>query len=275
MTTIIKYRATFLIGWFTLLSGLCFAQTEHRLLTFKKGELYEKTTRINSSVILKRYDQTYAINSSSSITNNYSIANSTDAGFTVAVTTKRIIDTLSAMGTSMKYDSNKPIDTTSLIQKRLNTLIQKTANVSLGKRDTIVSINNPDLQLVNDTLLAFAGLPSPLVEGGRLGLTVDYPNFATQKKGFTWEKSNSKMGLTSKFKIKSRDSRTTTITFESNVRQPGSNSNTNGILVAENDSGIILECQMRTTKIDQQIFNKVLYTASRSIAISETCTRKK
>ena len=271
----IKYKITLFVFWLSAVNGICFAQNDHRPLTFKKGELYEKTTRINSNVNLQRYDKTYTLSSRASVTRNYNIANSTNDGFTIAVTTKRIIDTLSTMGTSMKYDSNKPIDTSSMIQKRLNTMIGKTSHISLGKRDTILAINHADLQMVNDTLLAFAGLPGTLTEGGRIGLTVDYPGFATQSRGSTWEKSDKNTGLNSKFKIKSRDNTTTTITFESSSNQPGSNSNTNGVLVAENTTGIILECHMRTTKIDQQMFNNVLYTASRNIAITETCIRKK
>jgi hypothetical protein len=248
---------------------------EHRLLAFKKGDGYQKTTLVNSNTILARYDQKFTISSNSSVTKNYNVTDATKSGFEVAVTTKRIADTLFAMGKSMAYNSDRPSDTSSYIQKRLTAMVGQTANVSLGTRDTIFAVKGGGgNEAVNDTLFAFTGLQNdPLVKGGSLGLTVDYAAFQTMKKGYTWADTSTRAGTNVKntFWIESKTDKTTTIAFESALRQQYSNSNTNGVYVIDNATGVVLIRQMRSVTTGYQILNNVVYAASRSTAFTESC----
>lgn len=248
---------------------------EHRQLAFKKGDGYQKTTLVNSNTVLQRYDQKFSISSNSSVTKNYNVTDATKSGFAVAVTTKRIADTLFAMGKSMAYNSDLPSDTSSYIQKRLTAMVGQTANVTLGTRDTIFDIKGGGNQAVNDTLFAFTGLQNDqLVKGSSLGLTVDYAAFQTMKKGYTWvDTTTAGAGNSVKntFWIESKTDKTTTIAFESAQRQTYSNSNTNGVYVIDNATGVVLVRQMRSVTIGYQILNNVVYAASRSTAFTESC----
>jgi len=244
---------------------------EHRTLAFKKGDGYQKTTLVNSSTVLQRYDQKFAISSNSSVTKNYNVTDATKSGFAVAVTTKRITDTLYAMGKSMAYNSDQPSDTNSYIQKRLTAMVGQTANVTLGTRDTIFDIKGGSNQAVNDTLFAFTGLQNDqLVKGSSLGLTVDYAAFQTMKKGYTWADTTS-ANVKNTFWIESKTDKTTTIAFESAQRQTYSNSNTNGVYVIDNATGVVLVRQMQSISTGYQILNNVVYAASRRTAFTESC----
>ncbi|WP_439696234.1 hypothetical protein ACFGVS_26260 [Mucilaginibacter sp. AW1-7] len=247
---------------------------EHRLLAFKKGDGYQKTTLVNSNTILARYDQKFTISSNSSVTKNYNVTDATKSGFQVAVTTNRIADTIFAMGKSMAYNSDQPSDTSSYIQKRFTAMVGQTANVTLGIRDTIFDIKGGSSQAVNDTLFAFTGLQNDqLVKGGSLGLTVDYAALQTMKKGYTWVDTTTSAGTNVKntFWIESKTDKTTTVAFESALRRQYSNSNTNGVYVIDNATGVVLIRQMRSVTTGYQILNNVVYTASRSTASIESC----
>jgi hypothetical protein len=249
---------------------------EHRLLAFKKGDGYQKTTLVNSNTVLQRYDQKLTISSNSSVTKNYNVTDATKSGFEVAVTTKRITDTLFAMGKSMAYNSDQPSDTSSYIQKRFTAMVGQTTNVTLGTRDTIFAVKGGGgNQAVNDTLFAFTGLQNdPLVKGGSLGLTVDYVALQTMKKGYTWVDASTYNGgnnIKNTFWIESKTDKTTTVAFESALRQQYSNSNTNGVYVIDNATGVVLTRQMRSVTTGYQMLNNVVYAASRSTAFVESC----
>lgn len=250
------------------------AADEHRPLAFKKGDGYQKTTLINSSTVLQRYDQKLTIGSNSSVTKNYNVTDATKSGFMIAVTTKRITDTVFAMGKSMAYNSDGPSDTSSYIQKRLTSMVGQTANVNLSTRDTIFDIKGGGNQAINDTLFAFTGLQNDqLVKGGSLGLTVDYAAFQAMKKGYTWVDTTFSAGTSVKntFWIESKTDKTTTIAFESAQRQAYSNSNTNGAYVVDNATGVVLIRQMQSVTTGYQILNNVVYAASRRTAFTESC----
>ena len=153
-------------------------------------------------------------------------------------------------------------------------MVGQTANVTLGIRDTIFDIKGGGNQAVNDTLFAFTGLQNDqLVKGGSLGLTVDYAAFQAMKKGYTWADTTTGVGTSAKntFWIESKTDKTTTIAFESAQRQTYSNSNTNGVYVIDNATGVVLVRQMRSVTIGYQILNNVVYAASRSTAFTESC----
>ena len=247
---------------------------EHRTISFKKGDGYQKNTLVNSNTVLQRGNQKFNINSKSSVTKNYNVTDVTNSGFVVAVVTRRITDTLFAMGKSMAYNSDKPSDTSSFIQRRLTAMVGQTTNVTLSKRDTITQINGSGGQAVNDTLFAFTGLqPDQLIKGSTLGLTVDYLALQSMKKDYTWADTltdgNTKIKNT--FWIQSKGDKTTTIAFESAVRQSYSNSNTNGVYVIDNATGVVLIRQMQSITTGYQVLNNVVYAASRRTAFTENC----
>jgi len=246
---------------------------EQRNLAFKKGDEYQRTTVINSSTVLQRSNQKFDIKSNSLVTKNYNVTEATNTGYTVAVTTKRIADTLFAMGKSMQYNSDSPSDTGSFIQKRLGGMIGKTAYVNIGRRDTIFSIKDARNPVSNDTLFAFTGIQDDqLVKGGSIGLTVNYLAIQNMKKDYTWMDTSSNAGQKFKntFWIQAKDAKTTTIAFESEQRQAYSNSNTNGVYVVDNATGVVLTRQLQSITTGYQVLNNVVYAASRRTALTES-----
>jgi hypothetical protein len=247
---------------------------EHRPLSFKKGDEFQKTTLVNSTTVLQRGAQKFDIKSNSSVTKNYNITGASNAGFAVAVVTKRITDTLFAMGKSMQYNSDSPTDTSSFIQKRLTAMVGKTANISLTRHDTITQITGQGNQVVNDTLFAFTGLqPEALVKGGSLGLTVNAMAIVAMQKNYTWADTvtDGSTKIKSTFWIQAKDDKTTTIAFESAQRQAYTNSNINGVYVIDNATGVILTRQMQSITTGYQVLNNVVYAASRRTAFTESC----
>ncbi len=250
----------------------------YRQLSFKKGDEFQKTTLVNSTTVLQRGAQKFDIKSNSSVTKNYNVTDATNSNFAISVTTKRITDTLFAMGKSMQYNSDNPTDTSSFIQKRLTAMVGQTANVSLSKQDAITQISGNGNQVINDTLFAFTGLqPEQLVKGASLGLTVNSTAMASMKKNYTWADTvtdgNSKIKNT--FWIQAKDDKTTTIAFESAQQQSYSNSNTNGVYVVDNATGVILVRQMQSITSGYQVLNNVVYAASRRTAVTESCYKTK
>jgi hypothetical protein len=242
-------------------------------LAFKKGDGYQRTTVVNSNTVLQRGNQKFDISSRSSVTKNYHVTEASNAGFVVVVTTKRIADTLFAMGKSMTYNSDSKSDTGSFIQKRLGAMVGQTAYVRLNKRDSIYEISGAGNPPVNDTLFAFTGLqPNQLVKGGSLELTTDYAAIQTMKTGYTWADSihNASTQIKNTFWIQAKGAATTTIAFESAQRQANTNSNTNGVYVIDNATGVVLTRQMQSITTGYQILNNVVYAASRRTAFTES-----
>jgi hypothetical protein len=250
------------------------AADEHRSLSFKKGDEFQKTTLVNSTTVLQRGNQKFDIKSNSSVTKNYNVTGESNIGFAVAVVTKRITDTLFAMGKSMQYNSDNPTDTSSFIQKRLTAMVGQTTNITLTKHDTITQISGQGNQVVNDTLFAFTGLqPEQLVKGSSLGLTVNFMAMVAMKKNYTWadDLTDGSTNIKSTFWIQAKEDKTTTVAFESTQRQPYTNSNTNGVYVIDNATGVILTRQMQSITTGYQVLNNVVYSASRRTAFTESC----
>lgn len=247
---------------------------EHRSLSFKKGDEFQKTTLVNSTTVLQRGNQKFDIKSNSSVTKNYNVTGESNTGFAVAVVTKRITDTLFAIGKSMQYNSDNPTDTSSFIQKRLTAMVGQTTSVTLTKHDTITQISGQGNQVVNDTLFAFTGLqPEQLVKGSSLGLTVNSMAMVAMKKNYTWadDRTDGSTNIKSTFWIQAKDDKTTIVAFESTQRQPYTNSNTNGVYVIDNATGVILTRQMQSITTGYQVLNNVVYAASRRTAFTESC----
>lgn len=263
-----------LILLLTGLSTLSKAQTGHRTFTFKKGDQFQRTAFLSSNTVLQRGDQKFNINSFSSTTKVYDVVDANGQGFNLAVTTKHIADTIDAMGKKLAYSSDKPTDDSSAIAKALNNIAGKAASVTINKNGLVTDVADPALQFTNDTLTAFAGLQQEqIVKGTTLGLLADFVVTQSLKPGYTWVDSTTVNGQKTKntFWIDKITDKTTTVIFESAITGGYTNSNTNGVYVIDNQTGVILERMMKSIISGYQLHNRVVYAASKRTAFTESC----
>jgi len=258
----------------TGLSTLSKAQTAHRTFTFKKGDQFQRTAFLSSNTVLQRGDQKFNVNSFSSTTKVYDVVDATGQGFNLAVTTKHIADTIDAMGKKMAYNSDMPANDSSAIAKALNNIAGKVASVTINKNGLVTDITDPALQFTNDTLTAFTGLQQEqIIKGTTLGLLADFVVTQSLKPGYTWADSTMANGQKTKntFWIDKISDKTTTVVFESAITGGYTNSNTNGVYVIDNQTGVVLERMMKSIISGYQLHNRVVYAASKRTAFTESC----
>lgn len=265
---------TILAVLLTGISGLSSAQTAHRIFTFKKGDQFQRTAFLSSNTVLQRGDQKFDINSFSSTTKVYDVIDATGQGFNLAITTKHIADTVDAMGKKLEYSSDKPTNDSSVIAKALNNIAGKVATVSINKNGIVTDVADPALQFTNDTLTAFTGLQQEqIIKGTTLGLLADFVVTQSLKPGYTWADSTIVNGQKTKntFWVDKLADKTTTVVFESAITGDYTNSNTNGVYVIDNQTGVVLERMMKSIISGYQLHNRVVYAASKRTAFTESC----
>jgi len=265
---------TILTVLLTSISALSSAQTAHRIFTFKKGDQFQRTAFLSSNTVLQRGDQKFNINSFSSTTKVYDVIDATGQGFNLAVTTKHIADTVDAMGKKLEYSSDKPVTDSSAIAKALNNLTGKVASVTINKNGLVTDVTDPALQFTNDAFTAFTGLQQEqIIKGTTLGLLADFVITQSLKPGYTWADSTTVNGQKTKntFWIDKLTDKTTTVIFESAITGGYTNSNTNGVYVIDNQTGVILERMMKSIISGYQLHNQVVYAASKRTAFTESC----
>lgn len=258
----------------TGISILSKAQTVHRTFTFKKGDQFQRTAFLSSNTVLQRGDQKFNINSFSSTTKVYDVIDAGGQGFNLAVTTKHIADTIDAMGKKLEYSSDKPSTDSSAIAKALNNIASKVASVTINNNGVVTDIADPALKFTDDNLTAFTGLQQEqIVKETTLGLLADFTVTQSLKPGYTWADSTITNGqkIKNTFWIDKLTDKTTTIVFESAITGGYTNSNTNGVYVIDNQTGVILERMMKSIISSYQLHNRVVYAASKRTAFTESC----
>jgi hypothetical protein len=270
----IQKLKTILAVLLTGISALSHAQTAHRIFAFKKGDQFQRTAFLSSNTVLQRGDQKFNINSFSSTTKVYDVVDANGQGFNLAVTTKHIADTVDAMGKKLEYSSDKPVNDSSAIAKTLNNIAGKVASVTINKNGLVTDVTDPALQFTNDTFTAFTGLQQDqIIKGTTLGLLADFVVTKSLKPGYTWADSTTVNGQKTKntFWVDKLTDKTTTVVFESAITGGYTNSNTNGVYVIDNQTGVILERMMKSIISGYQLHNRVVYAASKRTAFTESC----
>jgi hypothetical protein len=251
-----------------LIIPICYAQTKHGDFKFKKGDAFERQVVIKSNCLLQRGSQKLNISTYSAVTKSYKINDVTGSNATVSLTVNKIIDSINALGQKVYFNSDKRPDPDSYIQMGLLQMIGKPAYVSVDASGKILSVQRQ--QAANDTLLSFAGIQhEPLAAGNFLEFLMDFPANPFLKKGYTWTNSSS-LAVTN-FTIYEVTARTTTITYTSNSSSGSLNSRTNGVLLIENESGLVLKRSTQSVTTGYELVKGVVYTATRRSASSEVC----
>ena len=266
-----------LIALFMLAACKTVAQTNNRALSFAKGDKFKKQVFVKSICVLQQGTQTVNIQTFSAVTKLYSVNNVSDNAFSFKITTQKIVDTINALGKQMAYDSEKPGDPNSIIERELNGTVGKPASVDIDKTGIISAVDNASAPYANDTVLAFSGIqPEKYNIGGELGLTARFavnPSFVT---GYKWTDSsvNNNIKKVTNYRIELISDTTTTVSFTSSIFENYFNTNINGVLVIDNNSGIVLQRITQSSTTGFEVLNGLIYTETRRNAISEVCYKQ-
>ncbi len=255
------------------------AQDGHRVFIFKPGEEYQTEILTNSKAIVQRGKQTLNVNTVSTATKTFTNTLANDRGYTFNVKIKSMRNEIDAMGKKLIHSSDLKSDSTSVILKALDFMLNKPVDVLVNKYGIIQSFTDYKAEMATDTLVAFAGLqPEAFEKGTLLSIVADFTYNPGIKKNFSWGDSIEidKHRLVTKFWVEDINEKTSIIKFTSSISTKLLNSNQNGTYVIENATGIIQEKILYTISTGYQISaGGVVYAVSRSTSVSEKTRRVK
>lgn len=260
-----------LLPFFILFIYTANAQTLHPDTKFKKGDEFQRQIVIKSNCVLQRGGQTLNISTFSAVTKLYKVNETANKGASINVTINKIIDTVNALGHKVVYNSDNKPDPSSDIQMTLSQMIGKPAVIAVDETGKVLTAQK---QLPgSDTQLWFVGIqPEYFAPGNNVEFMLDFPANSFLKKGYTWADNSASTSTT--YTINSVTGRTTTITYTSTDLQGNLNSKTNGVLLIDNDSGVILKRSTQSVTTGYVVVKGVVYTAIRRTATSEICYKK-
>ncbi len=157
-------------------SCFCRAQTIKRTFSFQKGDTYQKRTFLNSTFVMQRGTKTLKITSSSSVYKTYKVKDVFIQGYVFDISIPKMNVVINSDDQKLDFDSEKAVDTASKIENALQYMVGKSHNVVIDINGVIVSDNDfSDAQLVNDTLLTFAGIqPESFNKGTQFNITPSF-----------------------------------------------------------------------------------------------------
>lgn len=262
-----------------LMNCAAIAQQGHRVFSFKPGEEYQTDILTNSRAIVQRGKQTLNINTISTASKSFTTTLASDRGFTFNVKIKKMTNEIDAMGQKLYHSSDVKSDSTSLILKALDFMVNKPVDVQINKYGVIQSFTDYKAEMATDTLVAFAGLqPEAFEKGTLLSLIADFTYNPGLKKNFSWGDSIEidKHRLITKFWVEDITEKTAIIKFTSSITTKLLNTNQNGTYVIDNATGIIQEKILYSISTGYQISaGGVVYAVSRSTSVSEKTKRVK
>lgn len=236
---------------------------------FKKGEEFQREVLVRSNCVLQRGAQTLHVSSASTLVRSYKVTDANTTGAVLAVSTSKLIDTISAMDQSFIYSSAKPADPNSMIQVGLQKLSNVKLQVNINNKGEILATRPPVTP--NDTLLSFSGIQPEYFEAGTtVPFLADFTPSSTTKKGYQWTDQTSKTTYT----IYAMTPRTTTITYKTSKLGGNLNSRVNGTIVIDNNTGLVLKRYEQHVSTGYEMVNGVVYTATRRTAITESSEKK-
>ncbi|MCR8556094.1 hypothetical protein KXD93_00485 [Mucilaginibacter sp. BJC16-A38] len=250
------------------------AQTVHRDFRFKKGDEFERQLAVKSNCVMQRGSQKLNISTYSAVTKTYKINDVVNGNATIHITFNKVIDSINALGRNVNFNSDKTPDPNSDIQMSLYQLIGKSAIVSADSKGTILAVKKREP--VSDTLMAFTGIQSEnLSPNNQLEFLLDFPASPFLKKGYTWtDVSPVNNVYNTTYTIYAVTGRTTTITYKTSILKDAMNTRINGVMLIDNDSGVVLKRSMQSVTTGYEEIKGVIYTVIRRSASSEVCYKK-
>lgn len=243
-------------------------------LKLSNGDEYKKVTSMNSIVVLHNGEKAMDYHTKSTLTKSYKVNTADDKGYELAINTTHVADTINAFGKRLQYSTDRPVDTTSGVEKGLKIMTILPATVSVDKNGKITELDAATKEFYDTDLYNFAGLyVKRLTKGGNVTLGANFTLPANAKKGTTWKETNRQDGAKAEttYTVKELNNQQTTVTFTSAVTEPGANTNLTGLYVMENATGVIAQRIIKTHTISKIVQEGREIAATRKNEISEVC----
>jgi hypothetical protein len=241
-------------------------------LNLSKGDQYTITTGMSASTAMKRGDKQVDMISTSTITKLYQVTDASTDGYQLSITTKKITDTLSAFGNQLAYSSERAADPQSQIEVSLSQLINDTYALGLDKTGKITKVDDPAKASLHKEVTGNSGIyHKELAEGQFLnfGFSIQLP--ANRQKGTTWDTKDNTSKNT--FTVSEMDEKTTTVSYTSEIRQTGENTNLNGVAVIDNGTGVVLQRMVKVSSTRNIRSGDKSYISARNYTVVETCNK--
>ncbi|HEY6975024.1 MAG TPA: DUF6263 family protein [Chitinophagaceae bacterium] len=256
------------------------SQSNYSVTTFKKGDQFLKQIFTNSNYFLQLGDDSLDIKTRSLVIKSYTVDDISDEGYSFTVTTEKIADTVNSMGKEISYNSEMLADSNSLIEKAIKNMIGTPVKIQVDINGVIISVTDDDsTSYSTDSLISLAGLePERFTKGSRIALIAGFPTDMQYKNGHSWtdsalindQKTVTTYGIDSNGNAKT----TTTILFTSKVSEKYVNTNINGKLLIDNETGLVLEKLTQSATLGYQFLNGLVYLLDKRTAVSESCYKK-
>lgn len=262
--------------WFAvaMLLGLgANAQEKHRVFNLSPAQKFQTETTVTSNSTVQRGQQRLEISSTSKVSKLYQVMSKDTGGYQLSVQITQMDNQIGAMGKKFQYNSKGNADQTSGISKALNYMVNKPVEVRINKFGVVEKYAATRVEQATDTLVDFAGI-QPLVfeKGVLLNFLADFTYKKDMKKGYIW-KDDVEIGqqkLHTEFIIADVTEKNTVIRFYTEIRNKLVNTNTNGTLILDNASGIIVEKLAYMLSRGYEVSaGKVIYEVARSSSIVE------
>jgi hypothetical protein len=265
---------TLVTVFITLAAGTAGAQVTSREFVFKPGDTFLKQTSVNSTSVLQRGDFKLNVSSASTVAKSYQVSDVYGSGYVFNVTTKKITDSINAAGKQMHYNSDETGGNTSQLATNLDFIIGKQLAVYVNGRGVIDKNGTYAPKIANDTLLLFTGIePDNFKPGSKFGLVSDLAFTGHVQKNYGWSDTlvTAEGKTITRFWVQDKTARLTTIGFKSATTGKSVNTNSNGVYVVNNNSGIIAQRIIQSVSVGYIIYNRVVYASSRRTSIAENC----
>nr|WP_294795489.1 hypothetical protein [uncultured Mucilaginibacter sp.] len=259
----------------TLLLSYVGTQAQNNILpAVKAGNEYLKVSSVNSASTLQRGNVSFNINSSSSVSKTYKVNAVNDNGFSVTMTTDKIIDSVYADDTRFYYNSEQPLNANDKLANALNFTIGKPSAFTVLNNGIIAAVDDNAAILDNDTLFSFTGIEKEgIAVGERFNLIADISSYSKLKAGDNWADSVVTEGekTLTKFWVVASTPEATTLGYSSTIRGGNLNTNTNGSYVIANATGLVAQRVIQSVTVGYQIYDRTVYSSTRRTNITESC----
>lgn len=183
----ITFTASVLLG-FALV--IC-VQNSMAQVIYHNGQLFEKTTVIETTSKVIGPSSTVNMHSNSAINTLYRVTDSSSTGYAFDFTIKDLTADLESGGQKMKYNSNGPVDTSSLIQKGFDAVVGKKIKLAVNKKGIITRVDASGQQAMGGMVAQpVQASIAKFTTGTFFDLNTAIPVTPASKAGDTWSDSS-------------------------------------------------------------------------------------
>lgn len=250
------------------------AQSNKLRKPFNKGDQFLVETATNTSSFFQRGDQNLEIGTRIYTAQIFTISAVTEEGYTIIITTTKLVDTVGALGGETRYNSESMNDSLSVVEKAIKNILSATDTILVSKEGMVLSTSKDSIFYFYNKVLPFMGIkPTQFIKGSIIAVFAEFPITSTEK-GYQWTHSANSQIAKSMINctILSAENNNATVAFTAETKGAYANTNTNGVDFIDNLSGTILERRTQNVTLENKILNGVLFSIESRSAVSQHCT---